>query len=98
MKQTLEKVFFWSGLTALTGLSTLSAAWSVFPMGGETLPHHVERLLPVAFTSSTLLVSVLCGALIAGTIGFTLLHPETAEEAEEGPGRDPSALELRNER
>lgn len=82
MKPALEKVFFWSGLTALTGLSTLIAAWSVFPMGGETLPHHVERVLPIAFTPSALLVSVLCGMLITGTIGFTLLNPETAEEAD----------------
>ena len=96
MKQTLEKVFFWSGLTALSGLSTLIAAWSVFPVGGETLPHHVDRLLPIAFTSSALLVSVLCGVLITGTIGFTLLHQETAEEG--GPGWDHSARELRNER
>ena len=82
MKPTWDKVFFWGGLTALTGLSTLVAAWSVIPMGGETLPHNVERLLPIAFTSSALLVSVLCGMLITGTIGFTLLNPETAEEAD----------------
>ena len=83
MKQTKEKVFYRSGLTAMAGASTLIAAWSVFPMGGDTLPHHIEQVLPIAFTSSALLVSVLCGVLIAGTIGLTLLNPETVKVAKE---------------
>ena len=79
MKQTGEKVFFWSGLTAMTGLSMLTMAWSILPMGGETLPHHVEQMLPIGFHLSALLVALLCGFLSTGTIGLSLLNPEIAE-------------------
>ena len=92
MKQTGEKVLFWSSLTTMAALSILMMAWSIFPMGGETLPHHVEQVFHIAFRSSALFVALLCGVLATGTIGLTLLMPDTMETAEEiARGNNPAA-------
>lgn len=82
MNQTGGKVLFWSGLTTMTGLSIMTMAWAIFPIGGETLPHHVEQMFQITFRSSALFVAVLCGLLATGTMGLTLLNPETTERAE----------------
>ena len=79
MTQTGKKVFFWSGLTAMAGSSMMTMAWTIFPIGGETLPHHVEQMFQIAFHSSALFVSLLCGLLVTVTIGLTLLNPEIEE-------------------
>ena len=97
MKQTEKKVLFWSGLTTMAGLSIVLMVWSVIPMGGDTLPHHMEHVFHMAFHSSAMVVALLCGVLAAGTIGLTLLIPEPMETAEETSTGNNSAAECRNE-
>lgn len=80
MKEIEKRALFWGGLTAMAGLSMLTMAWSIFPLGGATLPHHVEQLFPISFHSSAFFVALLCGFLSTGTMGFTLLSPEVAKK------------------
>ena len=82
MKQIDKTTFFWSGLTAMNSLFILVFLWSVIPFGGETLPRVMEQLWTIPFSSSAILVSLLCALLAAGIILLTALHPAVVPAAE----------------
>ena len=69
-----------SMMTALA-LATLGSflaglLWSVVPMAGNTLPHHLADWAGVPFYGSALLVSGILGLLcVAAIVFFALLQP-----------------------
>jgi hypothetical protein len=51
-------------------------AWSLFPLFGTTLPHHIEKLSGSPFKWSALLVSAVLGILCMGSIGLSAVIME----------------------
>ena len=84
IKQLGKTTFFWSGLTAMNSLFILLFLWSVIPFGGKTIPHVIEQVWNIPFSSSALLVSMLCALFAVGTTVLMALHPAAvpADEVE----------------
>ena len=75
MKQIAITTFFWSGLTATVSLFLLLIIWSLFPFGGATLPHVLERFWAIPFRVAALLISLACGLSAVGAMSLSLLNP-----------------------
>ncbi|MDF7822854.1 hypothetical protein P4B35_02415 [Pontiellaceae bacterium B12227] len=66
-----RKIAIWSIGTfafALLGIFVLGLIWSIFPMVGNTLPHHLAARTGVSFGWSALLISSLLGLSLVGSI------------------------------
>ena len=82
MKQRGKNTVFWSGLTVMNSLFVLVLLWSVVPFRGETLPHAIEQLWTIPFSTSAMLVSLFCALLAAGIMALLTLYSGAAPAME----------------
>lgn len=77
---------FFAGM-ALVSIMVLFVIWSVMPIGGETLPHLLERNWQWSFRFSAMLVSVItaivgvCALVLFATLSLCGDRPSREEDA-----------------
>ncbi|MDF7809275.1 hypothetical protein P4E94_17655 [Pontiellaceae bacterium B12219] len=65
--------------------SILGLVWSLVPIFGKTLPHHLEAGAGISFRMAALLVSVLLGLMMVMAMALIGLV-QTAEAGQDGIG------------
>jgi hypothetical protein len=75
VKSDLLKWFIRAVAWGFLGLFFIGVSWSVFPLGGDTLPHRIEEGSGMSFGWSALLISAVLGMLGVGAMGlYTVYH------------------------